>query len=335
MRQLPQLSQLSQLPQRVNIINSALRHTHSTNIQSSVQSHTTRLLNNVTIFGSAFKYGQKKDGVERAPIVMDNAGLVDRLTKAGNTVKYFGPVYPEREDVPIPKIVGSYAANLTRKIYQERLEGNKIINIGGDHSVAIGSINGVLRHDPETIIVFIDAHADINTFESSPSGNMHGMPLAFVTGLEDSDKLGSSNKYLVPRLRFDRLGYIGIRDLDPFEKEIIKKHKIINYSSDDVMKQGGEFIAEKVIRKLDPSGKRPIHVSFDIDVFDPSVVCGTGSLAENGIGIVEAYRMLTYLRNTGRVVGMDMVEVNPSLDNNGVTVYLAMSCIEILFDQRV
>lgn len=291
-----------------------------------------RQTNKVTVFGSAFKFGQPKDGVQKAPGVMSKAGISGDLIKVGNKVRHYGMIYPDMRETP-ERTVGLYTANLARKVFQEREGGRKIINIGGDHSVAIGSINGVLEHDPDTIVVWIDAHADINTMSSSPSGNFHGMPLSFLTGLDNPRKL-SQSKYLIPKLRFDSLALIGIRDLDQFERDVIRKHQIVNYSSSDVKKDASGVICNS-IAKLDPQGNRPIYVSVDIDVLDPEIAKGTGTLAKNGIRLVNAYDMLDCLRDTGRVIGMDMVEVNPELDKTGITTTMAMSCISRLFDNRV
>lgn len=292
-----------------------------------------RQTNKITVFGSAFRFGQPKDGVQKAPGVISKAGISGQLINVGNKVRHYGMIYPELRDT-IDRMVGLYNANLARKVFQERESGRKIVNIGGDHSVAIGSINGVLEHDPDTIVIWIDAHADINTMASSPSGNFHGMPLSFLTGLDNPRKL-SQSKYLNPKLRFDSLALIGIRDLDKFEDDIINKYRILNYSSNDIKMVGGRDVINRTLAELDPRAEKPIYVSFDIDVFDPEVVKGTGTLAKNGIRLVNAYDMLDCLRDTGRVIGMDMVEVNPELDRKGITTMMAMACIERLFDNRV
>ena len=288
--------------------------------------------NKLTIFGSAFRFGQLKDGVQKAPGVMSKAGISEKLINVGNKVRHYGMIYPDMRETP-ERTVGLYTANLARKVFQERESGRKIVNIGGDHSVAIGSINGVLEHDPDTIVIWIDAHADINTMISSPSGQFHGMPLAFLTGLDSPRKL-SQSRYLIPKLGFDSLALIGIRDLDQFERNVVIGNQIANYSSEDV-KRDASGVIERAVARLDPDAKRPIYVSFDIDVFDPEVAKGTGTLARNGIRLVNAYDILDYLRDTGRVIGMDMVEVNPELDRTGVTTMMAMACIERLFDNRV
>jgi arginase len=288
--------------------------------------------NKLTIFGSAFRFGQLKDGVQKAPGVMSKAGISGNLINVGNKVRHYGMIYPELRET-VDRMLGVYTANLARKVFQERKTGRKIVNLGGDHSVAIGSINGVLEHDPDTIVVWIDAHADINTMSSSPSGNFHGMPLSFLTGLDSPRKL-SQSRYLSPKLRFDSLALIGIRDLDQFERNVVVGNRIVNYSSEDV-KRDASGVIDNALAKLDPQANRPIYVSFDIDVFDPTVAKGTGTLAKNGIRLVNAYSILDYLRDTGRVIGMDMVEVNPELDSTGITTKIAMSCIERLFDNRV
>ena len=291
-----------------------------------------KLTNKLTIFGSSFKFGQMKDGVQKAPSEMSELGIASKLISLGNNVRHYGMIYPKRKDTT-NRTVGYYTANLARKVFQERKDNRRILNIGGDHSVAIGSINGILEHDPNTIIIWIDAHSDINTIESSPSGNFHGMPLAFLTGLDNPTKL-SKSKYLNPKLKFDSLALLGIRDLDKFEKDIIKRHNILNFTTSDIKKKGYNYTMYNALANLDPTSSRPIYISFDIDVLDPDIAKGTGTLAKNGVSVENIFGVLDYLRNTGRVIGMDMVEVNPALDTSGDTVRIAMQCIERVFDKR-
>ncbi len=288
-----------------------------------------RLTNKLTIFGSAFRYGQQKAGVELAPSLMSTLGISRNLIKEGNKVKHFGMNYPLLKE-SVERTVGFYNQRLAKKVYRERRAGRKIINIGGDNSTSIGTINGVLKHDPNAIVIWVDAHPDINTQGSSPSGNMHGMPVAYLTGLEDPFSI-SRSPILKPKLDYNRLAYIGIRDLDPFERYIIEEKNILNYPRREFLNDNIYDILDDMMERMDPRGEKPIHLMFDIDAVDPFFAPGTGTPVDNGLHVADAFGMCEYLAETRRVVSMDMVEVNPELDRDGMTTDLAMQLVKKTF----
>jgi arginase len=288
-----------------------------------------RLLNRLTVFGSAFHHGQSHLGVERTPGLLSTLGIARNLRRQGNSVRHRGMVYPQMKET-VERTVGFYNQKLAKQVYQERKAGRRIINIGGDNSVSIGSINGILEHDPDTIVIWVDAHPDINTQDSSPSGNIHGMPLAYLTGLEDPEGI-SRSPYLKPKLRFDRLAYIGIRDINPYERYIIEEKKILNYSRRDSPNDNIYDIMDDLMEKMDPKGEKPIHLMFDIDAVDPYFAPGTGTPVHNGLHTFDAKALCEYLAQTKRVISMDMVEVNPYMDREGITTDLAMDLIERTF----
>lgn len=276
----------------------------------------------VSIFGSAFKYGQCLNGVDKAPYKLKELGLGKIMEKHGYFIDNYDICYPNNDNII------DYSIKMAKKINDKRKTGNIIINIGGDHSVAIGSVNGVLSADPETVVIWVDAHGDINTRESSITGNIHGMPVAYLTGL---DNHLSESKYLNPKLSFDSIAYIGIRDLDPYEEMVIDKSGILNYTSEDIKTIGIPDIMNRTINYLDPKNNKPIHLSFDIDALDPLDAPGTGVKVNDGISVSDAHGICDYLNKTGRVIAMDMVEVNPELDKDDKTSKLALSLIETVF----
>ena len=180
------------------------------------------------------------------------------------------------------------------------LYGN-LINIGGDHSMAIATVSSTLKKYNDAKVIWIDAHPDINTFESSETKNYHGMPLAYLTGLQ-SDK---QCDYIKSKLKFKNILYIGIRDIDHFEKSIIQDKGINVITMDDIQSNMSDTL--ETIRNF--IGKSPIHVSFDVDVLDPSIMPGTGTPVKNGIKLEEAKTILDELYDY-RVVNMDIAELN-------------------------
>ncbi len=284
----------------------------------------------LSIFGSAFRYGQPKLGVEKAPALMSKFGVAKQLRSDGNKVKHWGTNYPKIKDTT-ERTVGLYNQILAKRVARDRKAGRRIINLGGDNSTSIGSINGVLHHDPDAIVVWVDAHADINTQSASKSGNMHGMPLAYLTGLEDPLNISRSS-YLTPKLGFDQFVYIGTRDIDPFEQYIIDINDIPNYTADIVATEGIDYVIEDMFDRIDPRKEKPIHLMFDIDAIDPMFAPGTGTPVSDGLDVGDAWYLCKYFGSTGRVVSMDMVEVNPELDNNDITTKLALSLVNMTFN---
>lgn len=183
------------------------------------------------------------------------------------------------------------------------------IIIGGDHSLAIASVAASLEvYKDELKVVWFDAHADINTLDSSPTGNLHGMPLSYLTGL-------SENKFafLQHNLNFQNLFYIGIRDLDPFEVETIQKHNVkFQYCSD--------FDVGKLLEWIDNS---PVHLSFDVDCLDPEYISCTGTPVSKGLELSSILEALKILQEKSHIVQVDLVElnleINKELSQNNLT----------------
>jgi len=186
-----------------------------------------------------------------------------------------------------------------------------VLTVGGDHSISFGSIHGVLRARPDTVVFWVDAHADMNTPESSISGNMHGMPAAAHLGLFDFSALPGWS-WFRPRLDVGSIVFIGLRDLDEFEKHALKSLGIQAYSIHDVEKLGISEIMTRALNSL-PGEDRPIHLSFDIDGIDPTYAPSTGTILDGGLSLRESRYICTSLAETGRLKSMDMVEINPTI----------------------
>lgn len=180
------------------------------------------------------------------------------------------------------------------------------INIGGDHSMSIATIAESLNRFNNTKVLWIDAHADINTYDSSPTKNYHGMPLSFLTGLDKNKKF----KFIKNNLPLENLFYIGLRDLDNFEKDIIKKHKIKHLSVNDFNQRNFDQV-------LDFLHKSNVHLSFDVDSIDPYYIKSTGTPVDDGLHLNSMFNFLEKLETMDKTnfYNMDLVELNTSIGN--------------------
>jgi arginase len=277
---------------------------------------------NISIVGAPFNGGQPKTGVETGPSVLREVGLSSTLSKAGWNVivdKDIDIPTPQEDDVYTgegkakrPRYVGKVCENLYNVVEERARAGDFVLTIGGDHSVAAGSIAGIIAVRPETFVVWVDAHADINTPQTSDSGNIHGMPVALlaqvcgkVPGFEYLDKVTPFN--------LDNIAYIGLRDVDKGEKELIQQRNITAFFMEDVKSMGIEKIVEKVLQK---SGSRPIHLSFDVDGIDPKHMPSTGTPVESGLTLEDSVYVCKQLAATRRVTSFDLVEINLALGDD-------------------
>ena len=183
-------------------------------------------------------------------------------------------------------------------------QSRRPINLGGDHSISGASLAASLQQFGDDLcVVWVDAHADINTIESSPSGNFHGMPVASAMHL-------MKPWVKAPPLKPSQIVYIGLRDLDPFEKEFIQKHSIVNYTGEDVESVGMSYILDDCSRCI--TGRK-IHYSFDIDVMEPVIAPSTGTPVEDGLECHDVYNIHHKMFELGEVVNCDFVEYNPEI----------------------
>jgi arginase len=203
--------------------------------------------------------------------------------------------------------------------------------IGGDHSVGLGSVAGVLKKRPNMGLLWIDAHADINTPAFSPSGNLHGMPIAFLmraAGLDPGVVPGHEWLADVPVLEPSQLVYVGLRDVDEGEVKLIRDLNIRHFTMKHIDRWG---IGEVMAMALDHLGERPIHMSFDIDSVDPEHAPSTGTLVRGGLSYREAQYVCEAAFESDRLASLDMVEVNPSLslgEGAARTADLALQLVE-------
>lgn len=263
--------------------------------------------------------GQKKNGPQTAPPMVcseEFLGLVGKLGWSPRIVRVpqvFEPT-PEGTHLHQPLSVAATCNAVDKAMTEEVMKGRFPMLIGGDHCLAMGSVRASARRHPNLCILWFDAHADINLPEQSPSGNMHGMPLAGLLGLESMSHAPGFNEGQFKCLKPQDIGYIGLRDVDEGEYENIEKLGIQTaYHMPDLLNMGIKEQLKRVLKKINPNMDRPIHLSFDVDGMDPIDAPSTGTAVPNGVRIHEAIEMVKTLRETGLLVSMDCVEVNPAL----------------------
>jgi arginase len=207
--------------------------------------------------------------------------------------------------------VGHTSENVYKTVLKEAKTDDFVLILGGDHCIPIGTITGLKEARPNMGVVWVDAHADLNTPESSNSGNMHGMPLGFLMGLVENVQRYPSMDWFKPCLNPSEIVYIGLRDLDEFEKVMIKKLGIKAYTMYDVDRIGiGRVMAE--IEEYFKE-KQHIHLSYDIDALDPVFAPHTGTAVTGGLTFREGNFICEYLYNTGKMTSMELVEININL----------------------
>lgn len=271
---------------------------------------------NISIVGAPFNGGQPKSGVEKGPATLRDAGLNSALTKAGWKIAYdrdcmVPPTSPDdsHPGARRPRYVGAVCENLFNMVQARSTAGDFVLTIGGDHSVAAGSIAGILSLRPDTFVVWVDAHADINSPTTSESGNIHGMPVALLAHL--CGKLpGFDYLFKLPPFDLQNIAYIGLRDVDKGEKALMAEKNVTAFYMEDVEKMGIEKVMEKILQL---AGTRPLHLSFDVDGIDPKYMPATGTPVHAGLTLDDSLYICKTLAATRRVTSFDLVEINPDL----------------------
>ncbi|KAM6898146.1 arginase-1 [Lycodopsis pacificus] len=271
------------------------------------------------IIGAPFSRGQPRAGVERGPDLIRAAGLLNRLHEQGCAVKDYGNVAFEDvvEDEPVGLVkrvraVGSANQRLSEAVQAVKRDGHTSVMLGGDHSLAIGSIHGHSAAVGDLSVVWVDAHADINTPLSSYTGNIHGQPMSYLLHeLHTKIPVLPNFSWMKPCVWAKDLVYVGLRDVDPAEHYILKLLGVKVFSMSEVDQLGVSRVMEETCDYLSARGKKPIHLSYDIDAIDPSVTPATGTPVAGGLTYREGVYIAEHLSQTGLLSAVDLVEVNP------------------------
>lgn len=282
----------------------------------------------VNVVSAPFSGGQKKAGVDAGPAMLLGHGLEKQIQRCGWETTLYDAVdvaalRPTQEELPSGKMRNArFVGDVARATYEQCLKSAKTgaltLTLGGDHSLALGTVSAALEARPDTCVLWIDAHADLNTPESTESGNLHGCPMSFLLGLAgDREKLPESLRWVEPALKSHRLAYIGLRDIDPEERRLIREHGIPAFSMHHVDRDGIGAVVRAALDRINPDRTRPIHLSYDVDALDPIFVSATGTPVRGGLTFREATFICESVAETGCLVSMDLVEVNPSIRQDG------------------
>jgi len=298
----------------------------------------------VHIIGVSLDLGGNRRGVDMGPSAFRIAGLHERLTALGMTVFDEGDLVapiPEVKAVGDPqKKYVNEIASLCEGLYTVSLaaleNGGLPLVLGGDHSLAAGSVAATAawlrRRDGQLGLIWVDAHGDMNTPASSGSGNVHGMPLASLLGPEPAElsRIGGFTPKVLP----EHTVLIGIRNLDASEKEIVRGAGVRVFTMKDIDRAG---IATVVEQALAFAGDKTagVHVSFDMDVCDPSIAPGVGTPVKGGLDYREAHMVMEILADSGLLRGLDLVEVNPILDDRNMTAILGVELAASALGQKI
>ncbi|MDF9746789.1 arginase [Natrinema salsiterrestre] len=302
---------------------------------------------NVRIIGAPMDYGANRRGVDMGPSAIRYAGLADGLERAGVEPIDDGDLSMPRAEERDPdadqpssgnakflREVQDVCTRVGDRVAATLADGEFPLVLGGDHSVAIGSLNGSSR-GADLGVVWFDAHADLNTPETSPSGNVHGMPLAASLG---RGAFGETDWAPAPDLRESSIAYVGLRSIDERERELIRDSDMTAFTMSDIDQRGISAVVEDALA-VATDGTDGVHVSLDLDWLDPKEAPGVGTPVRGGVTYREAHAALEALSRRDEADGilrsMDVVEVNPILDEANETATLAAELTASTFGKRI
>jgi len=298
----------------------------------------------IEIIGVPIDLGAGRRGVDMGPSAIRIADLEQKLEHLGHRVSDGGDLdvmIPETQKVGAGKLrykntILTTCQELANRVEKSLAAGRLPLVLGGDHSIAIGSVAGSTGHfakqGQKLGLIWFDAHGDANTPETTPSGNIHGMSLAVNLGIGDSDLTGIGERR--PKVLPRNTALIGVRDVDPGERQTLKECGTTVYTMRDIDERGMRDVVDEAIA-LASDGTDGIHVSFDLDVVDPEDAPGTGTPVWGGITFREAHLAMEMLSERAKLVAIDVVEVNPVLDTQNMTGMLAAELVMSMMGKRI
>lgn len=279
---------------------------------------------NIDIIGFPMDLGAGRRGVDMGPSALRIAGISPKLESLGYEVNDHGDIFIQNQEgqrLINPKLkfldeIVRTSEQLAKKVEKSLDEDRFPLCLGGDHSMALGTLAGVASHcrknNKEIGLIWIDAHGDLNTDETTPSGNIHGMSVAASLGIGNSNLTNIFG--FAPKVKPENCVLIGVRSLDQGEKDLVNKLGIKVYTMTEIDRKGIGFIINKVLKDL-KSRVQHIHVSFDVDSIDPSTAPGVGTPVNGGLNYREAHLLMESIAECGCMSSLEVAEVNPILDN--------------------
>jgi arginase len=298
----------------------------------------------ISVIGVPLDLGAGRRGVDMGPSAFRQALLHETLRELGYDVQDAGDVpvsIQETQDPGDPRRkylreIRDTCQRLRDRVVEILAGGRMPVVLGGDHSIAMGTIAGVSaflrQRQQKPGLIWFDAHGDMNTPETSPSGNIHGMPLAAALGIGEPTLVNLAGA--APMVEGARAAVVGLRDVDPAERETIKQSGIGAFTMRDIDERGMRAVMEEAIKRA-TSGTAGIHVSFDLDGVDPEHAPGVGTPSPGGMSYREAHLAMEMLADTEQVLAAEFVEVNPVLDHRNRTAKLGVGLLASLLGKKI
>ncbi len=295
----------------------------------------------ISIIGVPLDLGQSRRGVDMGPSAIRYAGAVERIESLGHHVNDEGDILVdastknENKDLQLKNLneVVRVDTKLAQKVAEIVTQKRFPLVFGGDHSIAIGTLAGLAEHYKNLGVIWYDAHADLNTADTSPSGNIHGMPLAVSIGLghERLVNLYSDG----PKVQPENVVIIGARSVDPGERALIKERGIKVFSMHEIDRYGMTAVMEQAMDYLRSRNVDGVHLSLDLDGLDPLYTPGVGTPVPGGISYRESHLAMEMLEDSGMITSAEFVEVNPILDAQNKTADVAVGLMGTLFGEKL
>ncbi len=298
----------------------------------------------IDLYGVPMDLGADRRGVDMGPSAMRIAGVVPRVKELGHQIVDRGNIYvASMELAELGDRKAKYEAEivdccsrLAERVSETVREGRFPLVIGGDHSIAVGTVSGISkvhRDQGQKIgLIWFDAHADMNTPRTSPSGNVHGMPLAALLGHGSATQTKLAG--FAPKVSPENTVLIGIRSLDTTERDIVRKSGVRVFTMKEIDRMGMGAVIDQAIATV-TSGTAGFHLSFDLDGMDPNVAPGTGTPEQGGVTYREAHLMMELIADSEKLIGLEMVEVNAILDHRNQTADLAVGLVASALGRRI
>ena len=291
----------------------------------------------VAVIGAGLDLGAGRRGVDMGPSAIRYAELAERIRSLGRHVVDQGDVrvpVPEatQEGDPTHRYLGpimQVCGRLAELVDETSGQGQVPLVLGGDHSIAMGTLGGMARRHGPGAVLWIDAHGDLNRPTTSPTGNVHGMPLAAALGA--AGDVFVSDDFPMPSVA--KAALVGVRSLDPGERDLIAELGIRVFTMTEIDRRGVEAVIADAVAEL--AGSSFLHVSLDLDAVDPMFAPGVGTPVPGGLSYREAHLALELLAETGAIDSLDVVEVNPILDRENQTARLAVDLVASALGKRI
>jgi arginase len=296
----------------------------------------------VSLIGVPLEEGSGRGGCAMGPAALRIAGISQALVDLGYQVEDRGDLRPApaRDLPPMERarkldIVGAFTRAIEAETYKAASEGAVPVLLGGDHSLSMGSVSGMARYAQEIgrplFVLWLDAHSDFNAPETSPSGNIHGMPVAFFCGKAEFAAILAADRPLVdPRNVYQ----VGIRSVDDEERKLISENSVNVFDMRAIDEDGMGSIIKRILSDVRAAGAL-LHVSLDVDFLDPDVAPGVGTTVPGGATFREAHLIMELLHDSGLVSSLDLVELNPFLDDRGRSARVMVDLAASLFGKRI